>query len=190
MESLNKTAHKLLDVAEKKTQLLGFNGFSYKDLQNEVGIKTSSIHYYFPSKQDLACAMINRYTNRFDGYLQSISQSQPKGLKRLSQLADLFIGVVEEGKFCLCGMLASDFMSLEKSVVKKLRNYFDRVEKWIYEAIEIGKKQNEIKKEVNSVQSASCFFALLEGGMLMARTQQNTKPFKEAIKEFYHQIKS
>ena len=52
MKPLNDTAHKILDVAEHFTQSLGFNAFSYKDIQENVGIKTSSIHYYFPTKTD------------------------------------------------------------------------------------------------------------------------------------------
>ncbi len=31
----------------------GCNGFSYRDLAEHVGVKTSSIHYYFPGKDDL-----------------------------------------------------------------------------------------------------------------------------------------
>ena len=30
----------------------GVNGFSYRDPTELVGVKTSSIHYYFPSKDD------------------------------------------------------------------------------------------------------------------------------------------
>lgn len=29
----------------------GFNGFSYRDLAERVGVKTSSIHYHFPSRR-------------------------------------------------------------------------------------------------------------------------------------------
>src|SRR5699024_11730842 len=36
----------------------GTNAFSYKDISKEIGIKTSSIHYYFPTKNDLIVAVL------------------------------------------------------------------------------------------------------------------------------------
>ena len=68
---LNKTAHKVLDVAEELIQKRGFNAFSFKDLQERVGIKTSSIHYYFPTKQELASALIERYSESFKDQLSN-----------------------------------------------------------------------------------------------------------------------
>ena len=60
MQEHNATAGKILDVAEHFMQTRGFNDFSYRDIQNEVGVKTSSIHYYFPTKQDLVIHLIDR----------------------------------------------------------------------------------------------------------------------------------
>jgi TetR/AcrR family transcriptional regulator, transcriptional repressor for nem operon len=38
----------LLDHARNLLMTRGYNGFSYRDLSALVGVKTSSIHYYFP----------------------------------------------------------------------------------------------------------------------------------------------
>lgn len=62
MSELNETAHKLLDSAERYTKSQGFNAFNYQDLQNEVGVKASSIHSHFPTKKDLALTLTARYT--------------------------------------------------------------------------------------------------------------------------------
>ena len=75
-------AQKILDVAESFTQTRGFNAFSYKDIQAEVGVKTSSIHYYFPTKQDLAAAMTERYTDRFLQLLNYINEKNSKGVDK------------------------------------------------------------------------------------------------------------
>ncbi len=47
------TRELLLAHAEKLIRTRGCNGFSYRDLAEHVGVKTSSIHYYFPGKDDL-----------------------------------------------------------------------------------------------------------------------------------------
>ena len=42
----------LLAHALELIQRRGYNGFSYRDLAELVGVKTSSIHYYFPYSGD------------------------------------------------------------------------------------------------------------------------------------------
>ena len=84
INQLNNTAHKVLDVAEFYTQTRGFNAFSYKDIQQDVGVKTSSIHYYFPTKHDLASAMTQRYIERFSEQLTQVDLENEKGIARLT----------------------------------------------------------------------------------------------------------
>ena len=190
MQALNDTAHKLLDVAERYTQMYGFNAFSYKDLQNEVGVKTSSIHYYFPTKQDLALSMTERYIERFRDILQALATEQPHGLKRLESLGELYVSAVGQGKFCMCGMLASDMLSLPDTVNTKLCQFFQLIEDWVKEAIEIGKKQQQIKLSVDAERAASHLLAALEGGMLVARTRKRPQYLETVVAEATAQITS
>ena len=44
------TASKILDVAERLVQLRGFNGFSYADVAEELGISKASLHYHSPER--------------------------------------------------------------------------------------------------------------------------------------------
>ena len=39
----------------------GFGGFSFREIAADVGIKSSSVHYHCPTKQDLAAAIIRRW---------------------------------------------------------------------------------------------------------------------------------
>ncbi|EQD50561.1 transcriptional regulator, TetR family, partial [mine drainage metagenome] len=43
---------KIIDVAQQLVQSRGFNAFSYRDLADRISIRTASIHYYFPKKDD------------------------------------------------------------------------------------------------------------------------------------------
>lgn len=58
---MNNTRERILKVAENLLQNNGYNGFSYKDIANHLGIKTSSIHYYFPTKETLGIELIQEY---------------------------------------------------------------------------------------------------------------------------------
>lgn len=43
----------ILTSAQRLVQQRGFNGFSYADIADEVGIRKASLHHYFPTKTDL-----------------------------------------------------------------------------------------------------------------------------------------
>lgn len=189
MRELNNTAHKILDIAEYYTQTRGFNAFSYKDIQNKVGIKTSSIHYYFSSKQDLALAMIERYIERFHCHLKKISDDNKKGIKQLELLAEAYINVVKQGKFCMCGMLASDALALSNLVNGKINDFFEITEGWISNAVIQGKEQGDFKHSRNAKIVASQLLAMLEGGMLIARTQKRPEYLEEIVKEYLNKLK-
>jgi AcrR family transcriptional regulator len=53
----------ILNAAEARMRLGGFNGFSFRDIAADVGVKSSSVHYHFPTKETLAAAVIHRYTD-------------------------------------------------------------------------------------------------------------------------------
>ena len=188
MTELNSTAHKILDVAERYTQLNGFNAFSYKDIQNEVGVKTSSIHYYFPSKQDLAANMVERYVGRFSNTLKSIASEEVNGLDRLRKLGEAHVNLVEQGKFCMCGMMASDMLSLPDSVNNQLVSFFDLTQTWISEAIGQAKEQGAVPDSVSERLAAMHYLSSLEGGMLIARIKDDTSYLQEIIDQALEQI--
>lgn len=188
--ALNGTAHKILDAAEQFTQIQGFNAFSYKDLQREVGIKTSSIHYYFPTKNDLALALTERYTENFQDTLDNIRQREAKGLNQLQALIDIFAKVLKEGKLCMCGMLASDMVALPENVHSKLATFFILIESWVIHAIQLGQQQKEIKPDLEQSATAAHFLATLEGGMIVMRAQNNAQNFEIIMQQVLSHLKA
>ncbi len=171
MQKLNDTAHKILDVAEFLTQTKGFNAFSYKDIQSEVGIKTSSIHYYFPTKKKLALSMTERYVSNFQIKLLEISNQYTSGIEQIESMANVYVDVVKQNKFCMCGMLASELTSICEASVAKLIYFFDIIQLWIQEAITLGQNQKIIKSTVSAKDSAIAFVSVIEGAMLIARAK-------------------
>ncbi len=184
MTLLNETANKILDIAEHYTKTRGFNAFSYRDIQHELGIKTSSIHYYFPTKQDLALKMLERYINRYTLTLKDIANSNIDALQKLQKLADIFIAASKEDKFCLCGMIAMDVAGMPASVHKQLKIFFQISEDWVAGVIREGIAVKNISRAVKPEYSATHYLAMLEGGLLIARIRKSPKYLNMMVKEF------
>ena len=64
--------------------------FSYRDLSELVGVKTSSIHYYFPSKEDLAFEAVNAYSADVMSSIYAIDSSAPAD-KKLDRYAKVLV---------------------------------------------------------------------------------------------------
>ncbi len=148
----------------------GFNAFSHRDLAKLVGVKSSSIHYYFPTKQDVGLALIIEYREELADFFSTL-ETLPV-LERLQQFCELFVTSVQTGGWCLAGMLASDFDSLEAPLRGELQNFFDLAENWLAEQTLLlypGLDREE------ALQRGKCGIAMLEGASLLARAQEDLR---------------
>ena len=115
-----KTA--ILDAAERRIQLGGFGGFSFREIATDVGIKSSSVHYHFPTKEDLAAAVIRRWreeTSKFvDEALQKDSDPVQVWTKAFRSTA------LSEGRMCPCTVLGAASQDLPPQVAKEVKAFF------------------------------------------------------------------
>ncbi|EFP95067.1 TetR/AcrR family transcriptional regulator [Vibrio caribbeanicus] len=183
MRTLNPTAIKIADLAEHYIQTRGFNGFSFRDIQNELGIKTASIHYHFKTKQDLANTVLERYLHRYQAQLTKIYQQHEQAKSMLSAFADEFMQTHQSNKLCLCGMFASDLYSLSKDVVMPLNRFVDINHAWLVSVLKHGITSGEFQQDINPERFAKVYFSSLEGSLLMAqfRTSNDIKEVTNSL---------
>lgn len=104
----------ILDVAERLIRSHGYSGFSFREVAQDVGIKSASVHYHFPTKPDLAAAVAKRYRTRFANALE---EAERQGTGRVTAWRELFHKALkQDGLMCLCGILAVEGDSLPKEV--------------------------------------------------------------------------
>ena len=108
----SKTPLHVLDVAERLIQTRGFNGFSYADVAEEVGITKASLHYHFPTKADLGLSLVHRYQENFEEALAELARGGGDTRTLLEGYAELYRSVLRKDRMCLCGMLAAEHSTL------------------------------------------------------------------------------
>ena len=170
----NEVAQEILDLAQNLFQERGYNSFSYRDLSKQVGIRTSSIHYYFPTKGDLAKALVVRYREHFKRAFSQINAQASDPKKRLELYLQLFIdGFRSCKRVCLCSMLASDFINLPEGVQKEVKGLFSDNEGWIAGVLEEGRKSGVFEFKGSPERMARIIFSALEGSTISARIFEN-----------------
>ncbi len=190
LKAYNLTAQKILDAAEFLTQTRGFNDFSYMDLQQEVGVKTSTIHYYFKSKQDLATAMATRYVARFLMKLEQADQEHVGAFEKLQAMAQIFVDVSQAGKLCLCGMMTADLLSIPEEGLDQLVQFFDKTESWCAKVIQQGIEEGVFRAALQPENAAAHFLAALEGGGLIVRTRKDAEYMQVIVTEALSALKA
>ncbi len=176
MTSAN-TAERLLDVAASLVQRRGFNAFSYRDLADVVGIKTASIHYHFPTKADLASALLTRYSEQLDEALAEIDRESRTARKRLARFVDLYRETAATGdRICLCGAMAADIGTLPDALRPQVHAYLDRSIAWLEQTISAGRRAGEIPSGGGARTLASMLVSALQGALIHARAIGSTEP--------------
>ena len=176
------TSTKILDVAEKLIITKGFNAFSYNDISEVIGVKTASIHYHFPTKEDLSLAVVERFRKRFLESLNDIEDKESSGLKRIEKYGRAIVKAFDKGKgFCLCLSLASDEQTVPEKTSLVVSEFFKDSEKWIKASIIKGQSEEEINPNLDPKTTATSIVGLFEGTLVIARAYKSEKPLKDVI---------
>jgi TetR/AcrR family transcriptional regulator, transcriptional repressor for nem operon len=164
----------ILNVAHELFQDRGYNAFSYRDLSKEVGIRTSSIHYHFPTKGDLAKTLVERYREHFNALRSQIESQAEDPKKKLELYFQLFIDNFKAcKKVCPCSMLATDFTNLPKAVQEQVRGLFDDNEAWIARVLDEGRNAGAFEFKGSPERMARMIFSALEGSTISARIYES-----------------
>ena len=112
------TTTRLFDAAEYRMWRGGYNSVSFRDLTSDTDIKSSSVHYHYPRKEDLEVALIGRYTEPlFDALMVASSKAKtPK--EKLHAFRKVYRGALYEDKaVCLCWLLDAEMAGLPPALV-------------------------------------------------------------------------
>lgn len=165
-----RTVDHVLDVAERLMQTRGYNGFSYADVSDEIGITKASLHYHFPSKAELGRALLERYRQVFVAALEAIGADSQDAVRRLERYVQLYRDVLSGGRMCLCGMLAAEYATLPETMQRAIRAFFDANELWLAQVLEDGRAAGQLAFPGSPRDTARLLTAALEGAMLLARS--------------------
>ena len=163
---------RILIEAEKRVRAVGFNAVSFRDLANDVGVKSSSVHYHFPQKEDLGEQLVLHYTIRFQDHLDQIDVAKIGPIKALETFVSLYADALVVGKsVCLCAILGSEANSLPSRVNEAVQAFFRMNTEWLADVL---RKLPPSKFLMTPLEIVSA----LEGAMIVSSTMKNRQAFE------------
>lgn len=173
----------ILDIAQASIQKNGYKAVSFREVASEAGIKSSSMHYHFPTKDDLAFSLIQRLRLVRQNAFSELDNSGLSTEEKLDKYFSVFLKLMkDENKMCLAGILASEHESLNERTNLELQAFFSDVELWLANLLKKGKSENVFKFNQNSRDLACVILSTLEGSLLINRTFADEQRLAKTIK--------
>ena len=169
MDMANNTAQHILDVAQEFVRNRGYSAFSYADISEQVGIRKASIHYHFPSKEELVKSLVQRYRDTMARQCDRITQSTNNLQEQLLQFVHLYQDGIQQDQLCLCAMLTADIAILPEPIQSELRAFFHQTEAWLTALLQQGCDARLWRCHPSAAQEAKGLIATFQGAQLLAR---------------------
>lgn len=192
MESTN-TRSQILDIAQDLIQKTGVNAMSYADISKAIGIRKASIHYYFPTKENLIADLLDRYNQQFHFLVEQIITSNNSAEEKLKRYCGLFEATLSSGehdKACLCGILSAELKTLNAPVVERITQFYRDNEQYLEQILRSGLEAGEFTFSGDCSTMAKLIFSLMEGDLLVARAAGGIARIQSTTQQMMTLIKS
>ncbi|MEM9582921.1 MAG: TetR/AcrR family transcriptional regulator [Pseudomonadota bacterium] len=176
------TRTSLLNSAEAAARARGFDGFSYADLAEDVGIRKASIHHHFPTKAALSVALMQRYHETLASACAEIAQQHDTAGARLNALVEFYRDALKGGKsLCLCVSFSISRESLSAPVITEIAAFREMLIGWLSAVFTEGETDKSIADVQDPAAEAAAALALIEGAQLAARAQEDVTLFDTSL---------
>jgi TetR/AcrR family transcriptional regulator, transcriptional repressor for nem operon len=166
----------ILSSAEARIRRDGFHGFSFRDLAADVGIKSASVHYHFPTKADLGVNLMKNYQEQMLAAFGDAEDDRTLADK-LGAVRDAYRRrLSQKAGICLCGILAAEHAGLPEPVGEALKDYLVACRNWLISAF-VGSGAGEAERR------AMVFSSAVQGALLMSNAMGDPKLFNRVAEE-------
>ena len=178
----------ILQEAEFLIRTRGYSAFSYADLAERMAITKASVHYHFPTKEDLIVVLVREYILRFVATLARIRQQHAGLGDRLRAYAQLFLDGFEKGMLPLCGALSAERAALPESMRPQVQDFFQIHLDWLGGVLEEGVAAGALRPGVAPEQAALLLLSTLEGGTFVGWALAQKAPVLAAFEAALHSL--
>jgi TetR/AcrR family transcriptional regulator, transcriptional repressor for nem operon len=179
----DSTRERLIDVAMELFHSQGYLATGVAQILKQAQVNSGSLYYFFPTKEDLLLAVLERYKvglwpmllepiwSRIDDPIEKIF-GLLDGYRRMLMATDCSYG-------CPIGNLA---LEVGHSHAKARQLLADNFQGW-RDAVRgcLDDAGDRLPADLDRAQLASFVLTVMEGAVMQARTERSLKPFDDAV---------
>ncbi|MGR9389485.1 TetR/AcrR family transcriptional regulator [Rhizobium leguminosarum] len=172
----------VMSAARATVQAHGYNALSFRELAKEVGIKSASVHYHFPTKGALGAALALRYTEDGAAYLTELLATSENATWCMDRYTEIFrSALANNNRMCLCGILSAELDDLPTEVRTEVDKFAAMNVGWLSKVLSRAKPS---ASDQDLQEHAMAIFAAIEGAQLVARGCQDIGIYDRTIRAY------
>jgi TetR/AcrR family transcriptional regulator, transcriptional repressor for nem operon len=189
------TRERLIAAALRLFGEKGYLSTSVADVQRESDCHSGSFYHFFPTKQDLLLAVLDRYRTGIVPMLVEPAWADVHDpIERIFALLARYRMLLEMSRCaygCPIGSLALELHEPDPAVRHLLASNFtgwiDQIENCLVDARRI------LGRNIDTRRMASFVLTVMEGGVMQARTYRDLRPFDAAVatlRDYFNMLQS
>lgn len=173
------TRQRIVDTARLTVQDRGYAGLSFRELAKDVGIKSASIHHYFPNKGMLGGELTAQTTIEMEAFLAGLVADGLEPKACMDRYVDVFRSMlVNENRMCVAGIMAAEYSQLPEEVREEVVKYTALNVRWLSAVL----AKLDAKADPAGIERRSlAIFAAVEGAQLVARSREDVAAYDAII---------
>jgi AcrR family transcriptional regulator len=183
MVKIENSKRTIMNMAEALLQDKGFNGFSYAHIASELGVKNAAIHYHFPTKEDLSIAVIRRYRERFQLWINNSRIKDLSPEKKLDWFFSIYSDMrADQGKVCLVGSMEAEYNSIPEGLRVEVGALHQELLEWLETTLSEGREAGVFRFHGETGNKAALILSSVQGALQMARALGSQK-FNDVVSQ-------
>jgi TetR/AcrR family transcriptional repressor of nem operon len=174
------TKERILATARELFHGRSYSDVGIKEICSMTNVLKGSFYHFFPSKQDLAMAVIDNMADDWaNGFVAEAFDADLPPMERLDYMVDAVYYWQKaaknlEGRMpgCLFGNLALEVSTRDEVIRARLNAIFEKASSRFHVALEQAIEQGDIPT-LDTKATATAMLAYLEGVILLAKTRND-----------------
>ncbi|WP_158798253.1 TetR/AcrR family transcriptional regulator [Pedobacter sp. L105] len=184
---MNNTREKIVELSRDLIQQIGYHSFSYKQVSEQLNIQNASIHHYFPSKEDLAIAVIEKDKSDFAAMVKYLDTSDPAD--KLEAVLNNYVNYFNQGrKLCMISTFGSIYNNIPEKIQEAIRQYAASIKSWLTQVFKEGIDTGNFHFDSSVDDMVTSWFVSLPGSLQMGRLAGESY-FREVIEQLRRSLK-
>jgi TetR/AcrR family transcriptional regulator, transcriptional repressor for nem operon len=179
-----QTRQKIVAAAAGLILEQGVAGTTLDDVRAEAGVSSSQIYHYFAGKEALVRAVVDYRAQTLVGQTHEPMLAAIEGIDGLRAWRDTIDSLTQAAGCqggCPLGSLGSDLAELDHAARHDVAAGFSRWEAAIRACLHGLRDRGQLAPAADPDQLATAILAALEGGLLLAQIERNTRPLAAAL---------
>ncbi len=179
------TPDRLLDAAMDLFHRNGYTATGISSILDKAGVNSGSLYYFFPTKEDLLLALLDRYKEMlWPMVVQPVFDRVADPIERVFGILEGYRRMLKAtgcSRGCPIGNLALELSDSHPAARRKIAENLDAWRHAVRTTLE--QAADRLPPETDLERLAGFVLTVMEGGTMLAKTHRSLDPFEASVAE-------